>query len=246
LIYPTEKQIQEFMSGLPAELIEEFKPVVEEAQRRYRRTRLASPGDEKALIGVLSDLAAFVFKRLASRRLAGGHGDPEQFKRAISVEGGDAETATWFAYDLYRISGDGVMLKIWAREIQSKLWDLIRQADDIWWLPGLVPQGWEKFLNGEPTMAPPEPGSSAELNAIDAREKVEAKERNPEDLARVRQKVVMPLLKHRGWSISQWAIESEVDFHTANDYLDGDTTPRASTRLRLAKALGIPVEILPE
>jgi hypothetical protein len=245
VIYPSESEIREFMANLPLEIKEEFRPFQEELQRKYRRARLVGPGDEKPLIGILCEDAAFVFKRLTSKRLAAGRGDPEQFKRAISMEGGDAETAMWFAHDLYRVSGDGRMLKHWTQPIMSTLQDLIRQADDIWWLPGLVPQGWEEFLSSEPPTAPPEPASSLELNGTNPCEKVGTKLRNPADLARARRKVITPLLEQKGWSITQWAIEAQVDFHTANDYLEGKTSPRASTRVQLARALGIPVEMLP-
>jgi hypothetical protein len=60
-----------------------------------------------------------------------------------------------------------------------------------------------------------------------------------------REKVVQPILVKKGWSIHDWAIESEVDFHTANDYLKGKTTPHPSTRKKLADSLGICVRDLP-
>jgi len=34
---------------------------------------------------------------------------------------------------------------------------------------------------------------------------------------------VMPILGRKGWSIHEWAVESRVDFHTANKYLKGKT-----------------------
>jgi len=56
---------------------------------------------------------------------------------------------------------------------------------------------------------------------------------------------VMPLLNERGMSINDWAVQSGVDFHTANRYLKGLSNPYQSTRNKLAKSLGIKVEDLP-
>jgi hypothetical protein len=136
LIYPTERQIQEFMAKLPPEIIDEFKLLVEEDQREYRRARLKNPGDEPALIRVLFEHAAVVFKTLVAKRLRSRSGDADEFRRAIGMEGGDAETAMWFAHDLYRRSGDGRMLWTWHNQIEQRIWGLARKADDIWWLPG--------------------------------------------------------------------------------------------------------------
>ena len=57
---------------------------------------------------------------------------------------------------------------------------------------------------------------------------------------------VMPILKKKGWSILDWANEARVDYHTADDYLKGQTNPYPSTRRNLADALGVPVEELPQ
>jgi transcriptional regulator with XRE-family HTH domain len=56
----------------------------------------------------------------------------------------------------------------------------------------------------------------------------------------------MPILAKRGWSIHEWAVNSDVDFHTANGYLKGETNPFRSTRKKLAESLGIKVEELPQ
>lgn len=61
-----------------------------------------------------------------------------------------------------------------------------------------------------------------------------------------RKSFVMPVLQAKGWSIHDWAINSGVDFHTANDYLNGKTKPYSSTRKKLAESLGIEVQDLPE
>jgi len=56
---------------------------------------------------------------------------------------------------------------------------------------------------------------------------------------------VRPILDKKGWSILRWATESDVDFHTANDYLKGTTRPYPSTRKQLAEGLGVDVGELP-
>jgi len=65
--------------------------------------------------------------------------------------------------------------------------------------------------------------------------------------ANERARFVMPILEKNGWSILDWANESDVDFHTANDYLKGTTKrPYRSTRKKLADSLGVMVEALPK
>jgi lambda repressor-like predicted transcriptional regulator len=56
---------------------------------------------------------------------------------------------------------------------------------------------------------------------------------------------VLPILETKGWSILDWANEAEVAYHTAADYLDGKTRPYRSSRLKMAKALGVTVQQLP-
>lgn len=62
----------------------------------------------------------------------------------------------------------------------------------------------------------------------------------------LRKSFVMPILQTKGWSVHDWAINSGVDFHTANDYLNGKTKPYSSTRKKLAESLGIEVQDLPK
>jgi hypothetical protein len=61
-----------------------------------------------------------------------------------------------------------------------------------------------------------------------------------------RREFVAPLLDAKGWSPLDWALEAQVAPATANDYLDDKTNPYRSTRLKLAKALDVPVEQLPK
>jgi len=60
-----------------------------------------------------------------------------------------------------------------------------------------------------------------------------------------REAFVIPLLEKNGWSPLDWAVEAKVSPATAQDYLGNKTKPYASTRMKLAKALGISVQQLP-
>jgi hypothetical protein len=66
-----------------------------------------------------------------------------------------------------------------------------------------------------------------------------------EEAQNKRKAFVGPLLESRGWSILDWAKDSGVDFHTANDYVNGETKPFLSTRKKLADSLGINAKDLP-
>jgi len=68
----------------------------------------------------------------------------------------------------------------------------------------------------------------------------------PKDLAKARRAFVEPILTEKGWSILDWANEAEVAYHTAADYLSGCKSPYRSTRAKLAKALGVSANQLPE
>jgi hypothetical protein len=70
--------------------------------------------------------------------------------------------------------------------------------------------------------------------------------RGKAERAKARRKVVKPLLDAKGWSIQEWATNSNVDFHTANDYWNGDTNPYPSSRKKLAESLGLQPSELPE
>jgi hypothetical protein len=61
-----------------------------------------------------------------------------------------------------------------------------------------------------------------------------------------RRAFVEPLLDKKDWSTEEWAIESHVDFHTANDYLKGITKTTRTKRKNLADSLGVKVEELPK
>jgi hypothetical protein len=75
---------------------------------------------------------------------------------------------------------------------------------------------------------------------------VESSKPKSERAEEQRKAFVDPLLDAKGWSILDWANEADVAYHTAADYLAGKKNPFRSTRVKLAKALGIPVNSLPK
>lgn len=72
-----------------------------------------------------------------------------------------------------------------------------------------------------------------------------ATETQSENGTNKRDAFVRPLLNKKGWSIHDWAVNSNVDFHTAASYLKGKTKTYQSTRKKLADSLGVLVEDLP-
>lgn len=83
------------------------------------------------------------------------------------------------------------------------------------------------------------PDGSAVLISHSERAKVQPRSET------TREAVISKLLAERGWSIFDWANEAGVAHATAIDYFRGKTKPYRSTRLKLAKALGIPVDKMP-
>jgi lambda repressor-like predicted transcriptional regulator len=61
----------------------------------------------------------------------------------------------------------------------------------------------------------------------------------------MRKKFIEPLLLARGWSMLQWALEAEVAYNTVADYLAGKKNPHSRTKVKLAKALGVTPNQLP-
>jgi hypothetical protein len=74
---------------------------------------------------------------------------------------------------------------------------------------------------------------------------VDVKEAPQQPLA-ARELFVCPRLVEKGWSIHDWAKQSGVDFHTADDYLKGRRRCYPSTRKKLADSLGVGVVQLPD
>jgi hypothetical protein len=73
-------------------------------------------------------------------------GDFEAFRRAISLGGGDAEMAFWYAHRLYNLVERGRMLYLWHREVEPYLWACLKEGENLWYTPELVPGGWASFL----------------------------------------------------------------------------------------------------
>jgi hypothetical protein len=60
-----------------------------------------------------------------------------------------------------------------------------------------------------------------------------------------REAVLRRILKNKGLSVNDWAMQAGVDFHTANAYLNGKTKPYESTIAKLAKPLGLEAKDMP-
>jgi hypothetical protein len=60
-----------------------------------------------------------------------------------------------------------------------------------------------------------------------------------------REPALRQILTAKGFSVRDWAKNADVDFHTADDFLKGKTTPYASTLKKLADALGMEISDLP-
>jgi hypothetical protein len=60
-----------------------------------------------------------------------------------------------------------------------------------------------------------------------------------------RKAVLMPLLAKKHFSVHDWANAADVDWHTADNYLNGKTKPYQSTIGKLARALDTDVEDMP-
>jgi hypothetical protein len=151
VIYPSEREISDFFANLPTAIKDEFAPLLERGQRDYRRVWQLEPANEEKQIGVLCQVADAVFRPLAARRSRERAGDFDGFRASIGMDGGDAELAFWYAHRLYNLVERGRMLAIWHRQIESHLWDRIREAENLWYTPDIVPQGWESFQPAVPS-----------------------------------------------------------------------------------------------
>jgi hypothetical protein len=166
VIYPTEQDILDFFAKLPEEVQDEFE-LLEKAHGNYRRVFQQFPGDERKRIERLCEIAGTVFKTQASKRLRAHSGTFEDFQRAVGLDGGDAERGFWYAHRLYNLAERGRMLAIWARQIQSYLWERIEEAENMWYTPYLVPVGWKAFFGAEAGVASDEMApSSVPLSAV--------------------------------------------------------------------------------
>ena len=127
---------------------------------------------------------------------------------------------------------------IWAGTAEELLETIRRWYESGWLIAESLQDALQKAAihfvdtNGKPIIKPA--GAGAVQTTVKIGEKIS------------RRGFVIPLLDAKGWSILEWAVEAGVDSATANDYLDNKTRPYRSTRLKLAKALGVPVEQLPK
>jgi hypothetical protein len=64
-------------------------------------------------------------------------------------------------------------------------------------------------------------------------------------LAFSRRNFIEPRLTSKGWSTVDWALNANVNFNTANNYLRGKTKPRRDTLKKLADALGVAATEMP-
>jgi len=81
---------------------------------------------------------------------------------------------------------------------------------------------------------------------IEATKQSVCPEGTQKNLAETRKAFIEPMLTEKGWSILQWAMEAEVAYNTVADYVSGKKNPYPSTRVKLAKALGVSANRLPQ
>lgn len=241
--YPKEDEIVDPSTRLPPEVAAELERYVLKARKTYSRFRQrfrvdASIWQEEPKI--LAEHAAEVFKGLVARVLQNRPADFETFRRRIGYEGGAAEIAVWYAHYLYKDVQRGRMPFEWQwKTVEPRLNELMKDAEDRWHIPEIVPHGWEDFLSsdGEPS-----------IEAVSARSPTtQAADSGPdvEKRACERSAFVDRILHEKGWSRFELANEAEVDHKTVANYLQGAKS-FANTRLKLAKALGVPIEKLPK
>lgn len=95
-------------------------------------------------------------------------------------------------------------------------------------------------VNSKSAKTPPEQQPSASVMNSDSEDKPE-----PESIASKRKAAIEPILEEKGWSVLDWATESEVAYHTAADFLAGRTRAYRSTRVKLAKSIGLSIQQFP-
>lgn len=242
--YPSDDEIVDPAPKLPPEVAAQLAPYVEDARRQYSRFRLRfrkdiSVWEEGPAIFV--DLAGNVFKKLVVLALRDFAADFQAFRKAVGWEGGAAEIALRYAHFVHKDVTRGRMLFVWQWEkIEPRLGRLIDDAEDVWRVPDAVPTGWASFLAGGTVPAPSPP-----LLSPDASVGPEDAEALRESRARSRKAFIEPVLKRKGWSQLDFADEAKVDHKTVGAFLNGANV-YPNTRLKLAQALEVPVERLPE
>ena len=214
----------------PTAISSKLEALAEEAERNYRRVQQVEPGNQDLLVKTVRQFAADVLKTWAAELLKSRSGGPEAFKRAIAPTGNGSAAGFCYAEKLYVDIEGHAMPPDLVKEIQSELSGRRREAQNLWYTPDLVPEGWKKFLRTRHASKGP------------------AQARAPGDVAAAaerRKAFFDPLLKDKGLSLWGWATEAKVDYHTASDYYNGLTNPHRSTLVRLGKALGLLASQLP-
>jgi lambda repressor-like predicted transcriptional regulator len=241
--YPNEKDIVDPLPTLPPEVSAELKPYVEHAQRRYRSFRQRFREDTsiwREEPAIIADHGADILKKLVALALRGSAADFAGFRRAIGWEGGCAAKIAWqCAHYLYKDVQSGRMPREWQwKNLEPRLSELLRDAEDIWYDRELVPKGWEGFLGQ------PEPGTD-KRPATAAPSPPEDPEALRQRLAKARKAFVEPILRQKGWSLLDFSGKAIVDYKTITHFLEGGKSYN-DTRLKIANALGISVDQLPE
>jgi hypothetical protein len=219
--YPTESEIVDPRKGLPAATVELLEPCFSEGQWRFREWQNDPDRRESAAIEILAGVAVGVFDRLAQEMLQKHADDFDAFRAAIGPDGGAAELGMKYAHFIYKDVTRGRMLFLWHKPISHQIFDAIAKFENEWWQNQRA-----QSAAGEPA----QPRARRDVVAVATRRKA----------------VVEPILDAKGWSILRWANEADVDYNTASDFLNGLTDPHRPTRVRLAKALSVPVSELPK
>lgn len=138
------------------------------------------------------------------------------------LDGGDPE-ALLLAYhgvDKNRIN----------RDLKAMLWEISRQYEQ-----GIAPSQINSKSKNPSELQPSEPVADPNTE----------QKRKHESVALKRKAVIEPLLEEKGWSVLDWATESGVAYHTAADFLAGKTRSYRSTRVKLAKSIGLSIQQFP-
>ena len=155
--YPKKREIPEFFNRLAPEVKAALAPLASKAQRRYRRVRRESEGNPSALARVVSEHAEEVFmtRVVPLLKAQSSEDDDPAFRRAIARDGGEAETAFYYAFKLVQDAEHGEESLAWYRETESRLRQLVREAEDQQADLDVVLDGWQKFFSESGVSLPP-------------------------------------------------------------------------------------------
>jgi hypothetical protein len=149
----------ELFRGQPSEVWDVLEPLAEQAERDYRRAQSQDPGNKKKRIEILKQFAPTVFKTQVAKRLKSRACSADDFKRAIGLRGGVGALALHYAYRLYYAVAKSLEFKRSERAFKLEMEALIREAEDLWYNPDLVPEGWAKFLDNSASSTDGSPDS---------------------------------------------------------------------------------------